>query len=58
MIKNQALIEIDALDKIENYQELKVKYLGKKGLITLKQKQIVNVPIEQERQFGYVINKN
>lgn len=50
-IKNQALIDIENLNNLDSFQELKVKYLGKKGIITLETKQIVNIPVRNRKRI-------
>ena len=41
---------------LEELNELKVKYLGKKGLITLLNQEIRNIPNEEKKQFGIMVN--
>ena len=41
----------------ESLNELKIKYLGKKGLITLLNGEIKNVPNEKKKEFGQNVNK-
>ncbi|MBQ6324119.1 MAG: phenylalanine--tRNA ligase subunit alpha [Bacilli bacterium] len=48
------LVEIDDL-KVVN--DLKVKYLGKKGLITELNSEIKNVPNEEKKEFGMQVNE-
>lgn len=53
------LLEIDK-QNISNLNELndfKVKYLGKKGLITELSSEIKNIPNEEKKEFGMLVNE-
>ncbi len=56
-IKNLASEEINKADSLKALQAIKVKYLGKKGLLTEKLKAISSVPKEERRDYGRVINE-
>jgi len=61
MDKIQEIYELLEKDKetvqsLEELLELRVKYLGKKGLITLMNAEIKNVPNEEKREFGQKVN--
>lgn len=55
--KNFALEEIKKADNLKALQALKIKYLGKKGLLTDKLKAISSIPKEERRDYGRVINE-
>ena len=48
------LIEIDDINKLN---DLKVKYLGKKGIITELNSEIKNIPNEEKKEFGMKVNE-
>ena len=48
------LVETDDLKVLE---ELRVKYLGKKGLITELNSEIKNIPNEEKKEFGMLVNE-
>ena len=48
--------DLQGVNSLADVNELKVKYLGKKGLITELNSEIKNVPNEEKREFGQRIN--
>jgi len=55
-IKTQMLEELSNVDDIKVLNDLKVKYQGKKGLITEATSMIKEVPVEQKKEVGMLIN--
>ena len=55
-IKNTMLEELDHVTDLKNLNDLRVKYLGKKGLITELNSEIKNVPNEEKKAFGQSVN--
>jgi phenylalanyl-tRNA synthetase alpha chain len=55
-VKDQALQEIERAPSLQELQELRVKYLGKKGLVTVQLKGLGKLPLEQRKQQGQEIN--
>jgi phenylalanyl-tRNA synthetase alpha chain len=53
---DQALTDIQTVQDIKSLEGLRVQYLGKKGLITAKLKQLGQLPMEQRPQVGQEIN--
>ena len=53
------LLKTDLVDEIslKDLNDLKVKYLGKKGIITELNSEIRNVPNEEKREFGQKVNE-
>ncbi len=53
------LIEIDknSINDLKELNDLKVKYLGKKGLISELNAEIRNIPNEEKREFGQKVNE-
>ena len=53
------LIEEDKkiVSNLNELNDLKVKYLGKKGLITELNQEIKNVPNEEKKEFGQKVNE-
>lgn len=56
-LQRQAQEDISKVQSIEELQQVKAKYLGKKGLITLAIKDIANIPPEQRREYGSRLNQ-
>ena len=55
-IKAQMLEELSNVSDIKVLNDLKVKYQGKKGLITEATSMIKEVPVEQKKEVGMLIN--
>ena len=51
---DEDLVEISDMNKLN---DLKVKYLGKKGIITELNSEIRNVPNEEKKEFGMKVNE-
>ena len=56
-IKNTMLDELKSIDDLKALNDLRVKYLGKKGLITELNSEIKNVPNEEKKAFGQKVNE-
>jgi phenylalanyl-tRNA synthetase alpha chain len=56
-IKSSARTEIDKAQSLREVQDLKVKYLGKKGILTTKIKSLGSVPQEERRDYGRTLNQ-
>jgi phenylalanyl-tRNA synthetase alpha chain len=55
-LQNRALAEIEASDSLQQLDELRVRYLGKKGEITAQLKSLGSMEPEQRRSFGQAVN--
>jgi len=55
-IKNQALAELETVSSVEGIKELTIRYLGRKGLVTLFLRDISKLP-EKERPTAGKKNK-
>ncbi|RJQ49840.1 MAG: phenylalanine--tRNA ligase subunit alpha [Nitrospiraceae bacterium] len=55
-IKNLFREEIEKADNLKYLQELKIKYLGKKGVITGKIKSLGTIPPNERREYGQQVN--
>ena len=55
-IRNELEIDRNSISNLNELNDLKVKYLGKKGLITLLNQEIRNVPNEEKKEFGMMVN--
>jgi phenylalanyl-tRNA synthetase alpha chain len=55
-LKDSFLQEAQSVTKLSDLQLLKVKYLGKKGLVTSKLKTLSAVSPELRRAYGKAIN--
>ena len=56
-VKKQMLEELGQVHDLKTLNDLRVKYLGKKGLITELNSEIKNVPNEEKREFGQKVNE-
>lgn len=56
-IKEEALKQISNVKDIKQLNDLKIKYLGKKGSITELSKNIKQLSVEEKKQFGKTLNK-
>ena len=56
-IKNLAGEEIEKTDSLRSIQDLKIKYLGKKGILTGKLKSLGSIPQEDRREYGRILNE-
>lgn len=56
-IKGEAAKEAEQAGSVQEIQQLKVKYLGKKGLLTLRIKSLGTIPKDQRRDFGRILNE-
>jgi len=55
-ILEQALVEIQACDELPSLDDLRVRYLGKKGEITALLKSLGTLEHEQRKAFGQAVN--
>lgn len=53
----QSLQELDVVNRLEDLDQVRVRYLGKKGLFTLQMKELGELDPEQRRLVGQVINR-
>jgi phenylalanyl-tRNA synthetase alpha chain len=56
-LKNSFLQEAKSVSSLPELQQLKVKFLGKKGLVTLKLKALSAVPPESRPVYGKAVNE-
>ncbi len=49
--------DINGVQNLNDLNDLKVKYLGKKGLITELNSEIKNIPNEEKKEFGMLVNE-
>jgi phenylalanyl-tRNA synthetase alpha chain len=56
-IVNQAKTEIDKSRDLSNLERLRVKYLGKKGLLTEQLKELSNLAPADRPKFGQIVNR-
>ena len=57
-LQKQALSEIDSANDLGQLDQIRVNYLGKKGLLTQQLKQLGKLPAEERPQAGQVINQS
>ena len=48
--------KISLADSSEQIEELRVEFLGKKGLVAALMGELKNVPNEEKKEFGRVVN--
>ena len=56
-VKELLLNDMKSVTDLNSLNDLKVKYLGKKGLITELNQEIKNVPNEEKKEFGQRVNE-
>lgn len=56
-IKNLLASDKNSVTDIKNLNDLKVKYLGKRGIITELNSEIKNIPNEEKKEFGQKVNE-
>ena len=56
-VKMSLLNDEEKVTNLNELNDLKVKYLGKKGLITELNSEIKNVPNEEKKEFGRKVNE-
>jgi len=54
--KNGILEEINKISSIENLETIRIKYLGKKGLISLEMKSLSSLSMEEKKTKGQELN--
>lgn len=54
---SRALAAVSATESIPNLEEVRVKFIGKNGELTLKQKTVGTLPAAERPQFGEDVNK-
>jgi phenylalanyl-tRNA synthetase alpha chain len=55
--KKAFLIELDKAASTAELQQVRIKYLGKKGLLTALLKNLSTIPAEEKRPFGKAVNE-
>jgi phenylalanyl-tRNA synthetase alpha chain len=56
-LKDLSKDDIHKASSLKDLHDLKVKYLGKKGILTSKLKSLGSIPKEQRREYGRVLNE-
>ena len=56
-IKEEMITDINAIKDINGVNDIKVKYMGKKGLITDLMKSMADLSVEEKRELGRSINE-
>ncbi len=56
-IKNLINLKMDKVNNIQELNDLKVEFLGKKGLITEANSAIKNIPNEDRKEYGMKVNE-
>ena len=56
-IEKNAFQELEAAEDLPRLEDLRVTYLGKKGLMTSILKRIVEIPVEQRPEIGKLANE-
>ena len=56
-IKKNIEDELDSCKDMKSLNDLKVKYLGKKGIITELSSKIKEIPNEEKKEFGMKMNE-
>lgn len=56
-LKDEALAELSSADNLRALDDIRVKYLGKKGSITSQMQKIGALPNEEKKAFGQAVNE-
>ena len=56
-VKELLLNDMKSVTDLNSLNDLKVKYLGKKGLVTELNQEIKNIPNEEKKEFGQRVNE-
>jgi len=56
-LEETAVAEIEAADDLRALDEVRVRYLGKKGQVTQRLKSLGDLPAEERRQSGQAVNR-
>lgn len=56
-LKKSFLAELNIAASVAELQQLRVKYLGKKGVLTAQLKSLSTLPAEERRSFGKTVNE-
>ena len=56
VVKEELLEDLKKKIDLKGLNDLKVKYLGKKGLITELNSEIKNIPNEEKKEYGMKVN--
>jgi len=56
-IKNQAIAQVAECNDLEELEQIRIDLFGRSGKFTLASKEIVNVPNEEKKQFGLILNE-
>lgn len=56
-IKNLINLKMDKVNNVQELNDLKVEFLGKKGLITEANAAIKNIPNEEKKEYGMKVNE-
>ena len=56
-LKDAAISELSSVDALRALDDIRVKYLGKKGLITSQMSKIGSLPNEEKKAFGQTVNE-
>ncbi len=55
-VKNQFLEELKSSENTQDLEAIRVKYLGKKGLVTELMKEMKDLSVEEKKSFGQQVN--
>jgi phenylalanyl-tRNA synthetase alpha chain len=56
-LKKTFLSELNSAISVSELQQVRIKYLGKKGLLTAQLKNLLTIPVEERRSFGKSVNE-
>lgn len=56
-IQQEAYQDIEQIDNLEQLEQLRIKYLGKKGLISASMREFAKLAPEEKKSFGQAVNQ-
>ncbi len=56
-LKNQAIAEVSEVKDLAELEQIRIDLFGKSGKFTMASKEIVNIPVDDKKQYGIILNE-